>query len=46
MCWWNVNFLLDMKPRYFHEFLGERIGSSIIERSRGGGLNGPCALEK
>jgi len=35
-----------MKPKYFHEFLGERIDSSSIERSRGSGLNRPCTLEK
>jgi len=35
-----------MNPRYFQEFLGVRIGSSERNRSRGGGLNGPCDLEK
>ena len=46
MCWWNVNFLLNIKSRYFHKFLGERIGPLNIKRSRGSGLNGPCTLEK
>jgi len=30
-----------MNPKYFHEFLGWRIGPPIDERLRGGGLNIP-----
>jgi len=35
-----------MNPRYFHELLGQRIGPSIDERSRGGELNVPWDLLK
>jgi len=35
-----------MKPRYFQEFLGVRIGPPKGDRPRGGGLNRPCDLEK
>ena len=33
-----------MNPRYFQEFLGERAGPPKSDRSRRGGLKGPCSL--
>ena len=35
-----------MKPRYFQEFLGYKIGPLIEERSSRGGLNEPYDLVK
>jgi len=46
MCWWKVNFLSKIKPRYFYEFLGVRVGPPKGDRLRERGLKGPCDLEK
>ena len=35
-----------MNSKYFQEFFGESIGPSKGDKSRGGGLNRPCDLEK
>jgi len=35
-----------MNPRYFHEFLGTRMGPSMEKRSRGGRSKRPCDLLK
>jgi len=38
--------LSKINPKYFQVFLGCRIGSPRVERSRGGGLKTPFDLEK
>ena len=38
---WNISLRSKMKPRYFQVSLDHKIGPSIGERSRGGGLKNP-----
>ena len=38
--------MLKIKLRYFQKFLGVRIGPPKEDRLGGGGLSGPCDLEK
>jgi len=43
---WKDSFLLKMKPKYYQDILGDKIGPPKGERLRGGGLKIPCILEK
>ena len=46
MCLWNNSFQSKMKPKYFHKFLGHKIGLPRSDKSRGGGLKAPWFLLK
>ena len=37
----TTSFLLKIKPKYFHVFLGHKTGPPMGVRSRGGGLKLP-----
>ena len=46
MCLWNNSFRSKMKPKYFHEFLGRKIGPLRSDKSRGEGLKASWFLLK
>jgi len=46
MCLWNNSFQLKIKPKYFQESLGRKIGPLKSDKSRRGGLKVPWFLLK